>query len=41
MALDEWREVVDIYEAMEEGKKAESTKFQKEFAKANRMRDNL
>lgn len=41
MALDEWREVVDIYEAMEEGRKAESTKVQKEFAKANRMRDNL
>lgn len=41
MALDEWREVVDTYEAMEEEKKAESTNVQKEFAKANRMRDNL
>ena len=41
MALDEWREVVDTYEAMEEEKKAESTNAQKEFAKAHRMRDNL
>ena len=41
MALDEWREVVDTYEAMEEEKKAESIKAQKKFAKANRMRDDL
>lgn len=40
-AFDEWREVVHIYKAMEEENKTESTKVQEEFAKANRMRDNL
>ena len=41
MALDEWRKFVDTYEAMEEEKKGESIKAQKDFAKANRMRDYL
>lgn len=41
MELNEWRNVVEIYKAMEEEKKAKSTKPQKEFAKANHMQDNL
>ena len=41
MVLDEWKEIVDIYTAMEEGKKVESTKIQKKFAKANHIQDNL